>query len=143
MKRFNKEIKLDNISSFSIKLGTINKLNPIVFYINGSAWVKPIEDENFSNNINNIIYNFKKDILSFLNANEKISNKFILNFDAKTNAMKKNKKTFITFEIYLRQKNTINPLTNISNINENINDGLQTLLNSLKQSFNQNDFEFI
>ena len=143
MKRFNKEIKLNKISSFLIKLGTTNKMNPIVFYINGSTWVKPLDDENFSDKINNIIYNFKKNILNSFLSNDKISNKFILNFDTKTNAMQKGKKTFVTFELYLRQKNNINSLKDIMEINENINPNIISLIDSLKNHFIQNNFEFI
>jgi hypothetical protein len=57
--------------------------------------------------------------------------------------MQKGKKTFVTFELYLRQKNNINSLKDIMEINENINPNIISLIDSLKNHFIQNNFEFI
>ena len=142
MKRFNKEIKIENDTHFNIKLGTTNKIKPIVFYINGSAWIKPIDESGYEEKTENILYNFKKEIIEILSLNKNLSKKFIINFEAKFNAMKKNKKSYFSFELYLRQSDTF-VYKNISDIKNNNGHIINNIVVSLQNNFINNHFEFI
>lgn len=136
-KRTNKELKFDVSPYFKLKIGTVNKYNPISFYINGSAWITPLSINEYDEKLSHILYNFKKDILKSLSTIDDLSNKYILNFEAKTGHMKLNKKAYINFELYLKQ---INKIKDLKQLKIDITDNMTVVFNNLKDNIMSEEF---
>ena len=102
----NKEIKHLKIKS---KLGLTNKKNHNTFYLEGNVFVIPENDcDDFVDTMNNIETNCKNFLKKKLLNNEFLSRNFISNFKICSNRMKKNKKTYLSFQYHFKQKNDAN-----------------------------------
>ena len=104
--RLNRERKIDN-DIFKVKIGTTNKENPQVIYVDGRVFLSPSEVmDNYSDEIEDIRKNFKRTIGERLRTNEIFADRFILNFDISSSRMIKDKRSFLSFQFFLKQKNT-------------------------------------
>ena len=104
--RLNRERKIDN-DIFKVKIGTTNKENPQVIYVDGRVFLSPSEVmDNYSDEIEDIRKNFKRTIGERLRTNEIFEDRFILNFDISSSRMIKDKRSFLSFQFFLKQKNT-------------------------------------
>lgn len=130
--RLNSEKKI-NCDNFKLKIGTINKKNPKVIYIDGSTFIIPLFE---SNNYDNDIFQLKKIFLSeikkyFVKTNL-FSNKFIFNLDIKSNGLKKDKKSFLAFQCHLLQENKINTLSTVKKNTEiTLNNFIKSIENDI------------
>ena len=109
MKR-GKEIKLEIDENYKVKIGTVDNKNPKSIYINLSAWGELIgEDEEL--NYNKIISLLRKKIKH--NINKTISkedfhkDKYIVDLDMRSSGISKSKRSFMSCEVTLFQKNNI------------------------------------
>ena len=104
--RLNRERKIDN-DIFKVKIGTTNKENPQVIYVDGRVFLSPSEVmDNYSDEIEDISKKFKRTIGERLRTNEIFADRFILNFDISSSRMIKDKRSFLSFQFFLKQKNT-------------------------------------
>lgn len=104
MLRLNKEYKIELNDKLSIKYGTVNRNHPIVIYLSCRTWVCPTNKFDFENQFEEIKRLFKKDLKVKLSNNVLFENKFICDFDYKVKVIKEKKKNFLSFEIFLKQK---------------------------------------
>lgn len=105
MKRLNKEFKINCNNNINISFGTTNRNNPSVIYVSGNCWIKPTIDKlDYSKELNVIESNLKKNLKQFVTSSSQFDTKFICYFDAKLSGIKNDKKSFISFEYYLKQK---------------------------------------
>ena len=65
-KRFKKEYKINLNDEFKIKMGTVNRFNPKVVYVNCRTWLTPSE-HNTTNQVHEILYNLQKKMLTRVN----------------------------------------------------------------------------
>lgn len=107
MERLNKEYDININNYVRMKYGSINRLNPIVVYINGKSWVSPTFDGDYEELITKIFNSFKKELKSQVNSSPYFDNKIVCDFDLKTSSLKENKKNFLSFEFYIKQKTNI------------------------------------
>ena len=118
--RTNKEFKIDSLNPISLKYGSLNYYEPEVVYINGSAFIKPfVDSDDYPKDINKVIKLLKMEIYEFIRRYSYFEDNYILNFDLKENSLKKNKKSFLYFELFLRQiKNNgcILPLSELTDV---------------------------
>lgn len=131
MKRLNKKIKLDFKNNIDLIYGSTNKDNPQVIYLSGKCWVLPVFDGDYNFIFNNIKKEFNHYITTFIKSNNIFSNKFILDFDISIDGLSMNNKKFLSFNIFLKQKN--DPIFNLNNPIflskfQNITDKLEELL---------------
>lgn len=138
MKRLNKEYKLDVCNHISLKYGTVNRNNPQVVYISGKCWVSPQKEMDYSNVINDIEKNMRKNIKSFLIDGVNFDNKFILDFDINIDNLSPKVKKFLSFDFYLRQNEKNKK--ELADLKELFNRKISTIANNLVYSFNENDF---
>ena len=113
MKR-GKELKLDLNPNYKIKLGTVDNKNPKTIYINLSAWgqLKTYDPEtNYDTVINKLRNRIKHNINSF-NIDAFHKGKYIVDLDMRSSGIKPTKRSFMSCEITLFQKNNI-PLNNL------------------------------
>lgn len=135
--RLNSEKKI-NCNNFKLKIGTINKKNPIVIYIDGNTFITPtLDKENYNDDILNIKKKFLYAIRNNLNKSSLFDNNFILDFDVKNSGLKIGKKSFLSFQCHLRQKNNVFLLNDIKNMAKNL---INSFVNSLETELKNNNF---
>ena len=101
--RLNSEKKID-AENFKLKIGTINKTNPVVVYIEGRTFICPQEEkEDYSRDISEIKHNFSRAISKYVGESEQFDKKFIVDFQVATKGISLNKKSFLSFQFLLRQ----------------------------------------
>jgi hypothetical protein len=137
MKRTNKEIKLNINDSCNILYGTTNKFNPKVVYLSCNTWVNPNETKDFNDIFNKIFSNFKKELFNNISMSKIFDKNFITNFEITKSILKKNKKNFFNFEIYVKQKEHIHKLKEIE---KDIIDLFNPLINNLIKNFENHSF---
>lgn len=138
MKRLNKEYKLDVCKHISLKYGTVNRNNPQVVYVSGKCWVSPLKEMNYSDVIDEIEKEMKKNIKTFFIDDVNFINKFILDFDINTDNLIPKEKKFLSFDFYLRQnEKNKKQLTDLKDL---LNGKVSTIANNLVYMFKENDF---
>lgn len=125
MLRVSKDIKLElNDKNFKIRYGTFQKLDPIAIYLTGSVWIKPkYESDDYMSLFKNFNKDFGIEIKKYLYNNNIFEDKTIIDVDLCSNRLCYNKKSFLTFEIHLKQKKLyyitdniiLNEINNLSN----------------------------
>lgn len=117
MKR-GKEITLKSRENYKVKLGTIDNKNPRTIYLNVSAWGEPLtEEEDYEKVINKIRKNIKQNLYSKIGHNNFDKEKYIVDLDMRSSGISKSKRSFMSCEITLFQKDDI-PVNNPLMINE-------------------------
>lgn len=112
MKR-GKELKLDLNPNYKIKLGTVDNKNPKTIYINLTAWgqLKKYDiDLNYDNVISKLRTKIKHKINSY-NIDAFHNGKYIVDLDMRSSGIKPTKRSFMSCEITLFQKD-ITPVNN-------------------------------
>lgn len=138
MKRLNKEYKLDVCKHISLKYGTVNRNNPQVVYISGKCWVSPLKEMNYSDVIDDIEKEMKKNIKTFFIDDVNFINKFILDFDINTDNLIPKEKKFLSFDFYLRQNEKNKK--QLSDLKDLFSRKVSTIANNLVYMFKENNF---
>ena len=109
MKR-SKEIKLDIDKNYKVKVGTVDNKNPKSVYINLSAWGE-LKQFNEELNYDKVISLLRKDIKNNINKNINIEDfykdKYIVDLDMRSSGISSDKRSFMSCEVTLFQKNNI------------------------------------
>lgn len=129
----NKKINHNNIKA---KIGLTDKKIHTTFYLEGGGFITPTTDfEDFSVIMDNIQSFCKKSTKNKLNENNLLDNCFLLNFEVCSDRMKKNKKTYLSFQYHFKQKNNANiSVLDVKKENENF---FISLLNDLEKELNE------
>jgi len=103
--KLGKELSLKTEKPFKVRIGTVNNKEPRTLYLVLSSWVEPTRhEENYQPSLNKI----KKNIRIFLNdtiPSESFNReRVIVDFDLRTSGITKDKKSFMSCEITLFQK---------------------------------------
>ena len=139
MKRLNKEYGLDVSDSVVLKYGSVNKDNPQVIYITGKCWIKPTINADYDYIITSIKNNMRKDIKYLMTNNVDFDDRFIFNFSISMDDFLINKKKFMSFDFYLRQKETNKkPLKKIGSI---IGGRTRIITDNMIKTFKKNGFQ--
>lgn len=138
MKR-GKEITLKSRENYKVKLGTIDNKNPKTIYLNVSAWGKPLtEEKNYDKVINKIRKNIKQNLYSKIGDNNFEKERYIVDLDMRSSGITKSKRSFMSCEITLFQKDNI-PVNNPFMIEESN----RLITNIIDDCLENNDyFEF-
>ena len=138
MKRLNKEYKLDVCNHISLKYGTVNRNNPQVIYVSGKCWITPNKEMDYSDVINGIESNMRRNIKFFMIDGVNFDNKYILDFDINVDALAPNTKKFLSFDFYLRQNEENKK--GLSELKDFFTRKVSTIANNLVYKFNENGF---
>lgn len=137
--RLNTEKKLEH-DSFKLKIGTTNKLNPIVVYVEGKAFITPSEaNDDYSRDISEIRHALKRSISDCLSTLNVFDKKFILDFQVATNGINVGKKSFMSFQFLLRQADKDN-IKKLSEIKEIAAPEIEAIANVLRDSIHNHGF---
>ena len=130
-----KKIKND---FFNIKIGSVNRLDPKVVYFEIRTFITPIEEsDNYSYIFSFLRKELSRAITTRLTNNEFFERKFILDFQVANSGIKVNKKSFLSFQLFLKQNNIVNDLKTIKKLSEPFIHGI---LNELKENIISNNF---
>ena len=136
--RLNTEKKIDH-ESFKLKIGTTNKQNPQVIYIEGRTFISPLsEKDDYSKDITDIKRGFSKDICTALKKSTSFDQKFIVDFQVATSGIAMNKKSFLTFQFLLKQKN--NSICVLSDVKDKSGDMIVGIVNNLEKNIIDHEF---
>ncbi len=108
-----KEIKLKLKENYNVKLGTVNNKDPKSIYLNITAWGDPInydESNNYVSIINRLKKHIKSKLYENLNKDRYYPNNYIVDLDMRHSGIKNNKRSFMSCEITLYQKDKL-PVT--------------------------------
>lgn len=136
MRRKTKEFKVCN-NSFNIKLGTVDKFNPISFYVEATSWITPLYNGDFENDLKPILSLFKDNIKKMI-FDFNLSPKHIVDIDLKNKSLKQNCCNYLTIQIFFKQKNEI---VSVVEIKDKMMDSILNLFLELKQTLNNNLFD--
>ena len=135
MKR-GKEITLESKENYKVKLGTIDNKDPKTVYLNVSAWGQPLSDEeNYSSILNNLRKNVKQELYSKIKNSNYSSEKYIVDLDMRSSGISQSKRSFMSCEITLFQKEKYPVNTPIS-----IKEGSKIVSNIIENCFEDNSF---
>lgn len=102
--RLNSEKTIAN-DYFKVKIGTTNKVNPQVVYVEGKTFIKPInEKEDYNKDVIELKRAFNKTIQKYLAGDKVYIPKYIFDFQVAQSGISTQKKSFLTFQFLLRQR---------------------------------------
>ena len=138
MKR-GKEITLETKENYKVKLGTIDNKNPRTIYLNVSAWGEPLtEEDNYDSVLNNLRKKVKQKLYNNIKESNYTTEKYIVDLDMRSSGISQTKRSFMSCEITLFQKEKIavnNPFT--------ISEGTKLVTNLIDDCFEcSNHFKF-
>ena len=136
--RLNSEKKIDN-ENFKLKIGTTNKINPMVIYVEGKAFISPLDDkDDYSRDISEMKHALKHSISANLYGSENFDNKYIVDFQVAASGVAVNKKSFLSFQFLLRQKrDNIMKLSDVKNLSEGM---INNVADALRDSIIEHNF---
>ena len=131
------EVSLEN-PYFKLKIGTINKKKPTTFYVEGGTFITPTEDEtSIKDRIDDVYHAMSQGIIRITCETNNLEKNFIANIDVADERMKVGKKTYFSFQYYLRQnKNDLS----FSEITDNWDKYTKTVLDKIEYSLKENGF---
>lgn len=136
--RLNSEKSLQH-KTFKLKLGTTNKNNPLVVYVEGKAFISPNEEKpDYAKDMHAIKFGLQKSIRETLQNNEYLQNKYILDFQVANNGIKKDKKSFLTFEFLVNQ--SVDKILKLSEIKKYIEHNIYEIVDALEQNIIEHNF---
>lgn len=138
MRRLNKEYKLDVSNNITLKYGSVNKDNPQVIYVSGKCWVCPTRETDYDDVITRVKSEMRKNIKNIFIDGVNFENRFILDFDISTDGLYPNRKKFLSFDFYLRQKE--NSKKSLTDLKDLLNRKVGAISSSMVYIFNENDF---
>lgn len=140
----NKAIRLNSEKSlqhktFKLKLGTTNKNNPLVVYVEGKVFISPnVEKDDYAKDMHAIKFGLQKSIRETLENTQYLQNKYILDFQIANNGIKKNKKSFLTFEFLVNQP--ADRILKLGEIKKYIEHNIYEIVDALEQNIIKHDF---
>lgn len=132
------EISLEN-TYFKLKIGTINKKNPTTFYVEGGTFITPVEDDGitYKDKMANVYHAMSLGLMRLTGETKNIQPSFIANIDVADERMKVGKKTYFTFQYYLKQNEE--PVS-FAEITENGEKYTKVVLEKIEYSLKENGF---
>jgi hypothetical protein len=114
---------------FKLKIGTTQKIDPKVIYFEGRTFIKPLQEkEEYGYDILNIKRKFNKIIQRFIETNNLFSQKYILDIQVAKSGISMNKRSYLSFQCFLRQKDN-NNILKLKDIKEKTENAIQNVLN--------------
>lgn len=136
--RLNSEKKIEN-EKFKLKIGTTNKTNPIVVYVEGRAFISPQEDkEDYTRDISELKHEFSRAIRQHIADSSIFDNTYILDFQIASKGISLNKKSFLSFQFLLRQnKEKVYKLKDVKALSE---DMITSIVSNLAEDIVEHNF---
>lgn len=108
--KLGKELKLDILTNYKTKLGTVNNKESKSLYLNLSAWgeIKDYDENiNYIYILSNLRKKIKQNLNNIIDKDYFYDDKYIVDLDMRTSGFNKLKRSFMSCEITLFQKNRL------------------------------------
>lgn len=136
--RLHNEKKIEN-KNFRLKIGTTNKVNPLVVYIEGRTFISPsTEKEDYSKDISEIKRSLSQSISQNIRQTSRFDNRYIMDFQVASSGVTKGKKSFLSFQFLLRQNK--DKVLNIRELKEQEISTINNIVDALEQSIITHNF---
>jgi hypothetical protein len=135
--RLSTEKKL-NSDFFRVKIGTMNKSNPQVLYVEGRTFISPQEEDDYYSYMAQFRKNMNKYIVDTINEFGCFDNRYILDFQVANSGIKVGKKSFLSFQLFLRQKQ--DNIKSLKEMKGTLQNFVDNVLFSLKENIIENGF---
>jgi len=136
-----KQIKMENYKNYNITYGCVDNKNPKSVFINITAWVEPLseEEEDYNKIIKSLNKKIRQSVYNFLSTNNTTSfvkDKTIVDLDLRESGIKFGKRSFMSCEVTLFQNedNSIN--------SDIVKKGLNLISNLVIDEIFENDEDF-
>ena len=107
------------------------RLTPKVIYVEGRTFIQPLNEKNsYTTELTGIKRGFNKIIQNFIESNDLFSKKYILDFQVAQSGISTLKRSFLSFQFLLKQKNEEKVLK-LKDIKQKIRSDIQNVLNDL------------
>lgn len=136
--RLNSEKKIED-ENFKLKIGTTNKIDPVVVYIEGRTFISPKEEkEDYSRDIAEIKHNFSRAISHNISGSPLFDRKFILDFQVASKGISLSKKSFLSFQFLLRQNK--DNVMKLKDLKERCEELIRNIVGSLEENIVEHNF---
>ena len=136
--RLNSEKKID-AENFKLRIGTTNKIDPIVVYIEGRTFISPQEEkDNYAKDILEIKHGLSRAISRNIAESPLFDRKFILDFQVASKGVSVNKKSFLSFQFLLRQNR--DKVLKLKDLKANSEDMIKSIVGSLEENIIEHNF---
>ena len=136
--RLHNEKKIEN-ENFRLKIGTTNKINPLVVYIEGRTFICPsFEKDDYSKEISEIKRSLSQSISKNIRLTPRFDNKYIMDFQVASSGVAKGKKSFLSFQFLLRQNK--DEVLNLKELKEQEIDTINNIVDALQESILTHNF---
>lgn len=130
-----KEYSININDNIDIKYGSINHKLPLVIYINCKAWVCPQNDGEYELITKQTFAKFKANLKKIVQSSPFFENKFMCDFDLNASTMKVNKKNYLEFEFYVKQKDK---MLSLHQIKPTIEKSFKTIIDAFVEDLQNN-----
>ena len=136
--RLNSEKKIED-ENFKLKIGTTNKIDPVVVYVEGRTFISPQEDkDDYSKDISEIKHNFSRAISKNISNSPLFDRKFILDFQVASKGISLTKKSFLSFQFLLRQNK--DNVMKLKDLKERCEELIKNIVGSLEENIAEHNF---
>ena len=134
-RRLNKEYCIDTGLPLSMKIGTVNRENPTVIYINGKTWLEGNnETQNGKSSIKTAL---RSGIRKLMCEHDLFEQQYILDFDFNSDA-DNNKRRFCSFEFFLRQKGET--VEDLKTLQSRLAGSIAVMARDISESFHESGY---
>ena len=143
MKKIKSESKFTD-DSFKIKIGTMDKKNPEVIYIELGSYISPIEEKkSYKPNVSNIERETKSLIGNVLQNSGLCKSDFIFVTDIADERIAMNKKSYFELQLFVKPLDAVRNSGKFSELSEKFNDEcVSKIIPHVKQYITDNGFEY-
>lgn len=139
-KRLNVEKTLGN-KTFKAKIGSVNRVNPVSFYVSGKAYISPLEDlESYDEQMDELDNDLKGILKRYTASNPFINKVFISNLEVPRNGLKYGKNTYLFFQLFFSQNFSKPMCKSIEKIKENMSPGIDCVLREFEDKIHERGF---
>ena len=136
--RLNSEKKIDD-NNFKLKIGTTNKIKPLIVYIEGRTFICPIESkEDYSRDISEIKRGLSRAISRNLQECTLFDKRFIVDFQVASKGISLNKKSFLSFQFLLRQNK--DNILKLKDLKVSAEDIIKNIIEELSDNITEHNF---
>lgn len=143
MKKIKSESKFTD-DSFKIKIGTMDKKNPEVIYIELGSYISPVEEKkSYKPNVSNIERETKSLIGNVLQNSGLCKSDFIFVSDIADERIAMNKKSYFELQLFVKPLDSVRNSGKFSELTEKFNDEcVSKIITHVKQYITENGFEY-
>lgn len=138
-KNLSREYKIGHEGNIEVSIGTTDRINPIVIYINFKTWLFVDDNGNYSEELSNLSRKIRYLTKKMLINNSLFESKYILDFDMNGETFTKRKIKYLDVGIYLKQKSE-QPLSIVS-LKDMLRDNLLDISQEIETSLIDNGFK--